>query len=158
MGPLRLWLASIALQRRGHRRLAGCVQALNTLLYSNSLSARASVGPKIWLGHHAFGIVVHDNVELGRKVTLWHNCSLEVRGDADARLVIEDEVNIGASAVIVTPPGRSLRIGRGARIGAGAVVTHDVEPGRTVVAARTRVIEAGADTDAEAEAGADADA
>jgi len=54
-------------------------------------------------------------------------------------LVIEDEVNVGASAVIVTPPGRSLRIGRGARVGAGAVVAHDVPPGATVVAARTRV-------------------
>jgi serine O-acetyltransferase len=147
MGPLRLWLASIALQRRGHRRLAGSLQRLNTLLYGNSLSARASVGPKIWLGHHAFGIVVHDNVEIGRQVTLWHNCSLEVRGDAATRLVLEDEVNVGANAVILTPPGRSLRIGRGARIGAGAVVTRDVPPGATVVAARTRLIEGDARAD-----------
>jgi serine O-acetyltransferase len=148
MGPLKLWLRSIAFERSGHRRLAACVQRLNTLLYGNSLSSRASVGSGLWLGHHALGIVVHANVELGRKVTLWHNVSLEVRGDSDTRLVIEDEVNVGASAVIVTPPGRSLRIGRGARVGAGAVVTHDVPPGATVIAARTRVHEDAATTPA----------
>jgi acetyltransferase-like isoleucine patch superfamily enzyme len=43
---------------------------------------------------------------------------------ADAPIVIEDDVWIGAGAVIV--PG--VTIGRGAIVGAGAVVTHTVPP------------------------------
>jgi acetyltransferase-like isoleucine patch superfamily enzyme len=43
--------------------------------------------------------------------------------------IVEDDVAIGAGAVIL--PG--VRIGRGALIGAGAVVTKDVPPSAVVV-------------------------
>jgi acetyltransferase-like isoleucine patch superfamily enzyme len=42
--------------------------------------------------------------------------------------VVEDEVAIGSNATILC----GLRIGRGALIGAGAVVTKDVPPGAVV--------------------------
>ncbi|HWG09848.1 MAG TPA: hypothetical protein VN672_12675 [Solirubrobacteraceae bacterium] len=141
MDPLRLWRTSIALQRGGHGHAAGALARLNTLLYGNSLSPHASVGPGVWLGHHAFGTVVQSNVTVGRDVTIWHNVSLEADEAADTQLVIEDGVKIGASAVIAAPAGRTLRIGGGARIGAGAVVTDDVPAGATVVAAPMRVVE-----------------
>jgi serine O-acetyltransferase len=141
MTPLKLWRASIALQRRGHGRAARLLSRFNTVLYGNSLSPLAAVAEGVWLGHHAFGTVVQDNVTIGRNVTIWHNVSLEAEGPADTRLAIEDDVNIGAGAVIVAEPGTTLRIGRGARVGAGAVVTDDVPSGVTVVAARMRVVE-----------------
>lgn len=140
MSPLRLWRTSIALQRRRLGFAAHLLRRVNTLLYGNSLSPRASVGTGLWLGHHAFGTVVQDNVAIGNDVTLWHNVTLEAEGDPDTRLTIEDGVKIGASAVIAAAPGQSLRVGRNARVGAGAVVTEDVPDGATVVAARTRVI------------------
>ena len=46
-------------------------------------------------------------------------------------IVLEDGVVVGANSVIMTPRHRSIRIGRGARVGAGAVVTHDV-PSKTI--------------------------
>jgi serine O-acetyltransferase len=142
MSPLKLWARSIALQRRGHGRLAGLLSRLNTLLYGNSLSPRASIGSGAWLGHHAFGTVVQDNVAIGSNVTIWHNVSLETGDAPDTRVLIEDDVKIGASAVVAAGPGETLRVGRSARIGAGAVVTEDVPAGATVVAAPTRVIAA----------------
>jgi acetyltransferase-like isoleucine patch superfamily enzyme len=54
--------------------------------------------------------------------------------------VIEDDVNIGANSVIISPSEGSLRIGRGARIGAGAVVSGDVPAGATVISAPARVL------------------
>ncbi|SRR6266540_2966228 len=42
--------------------------------------------------------------------------------------IIEDGASVGARAVIL--PG--IRVGRGAMVGAGAIVTHDVEPGSMV--------------------------
>jgi serine O-acetyltransferase len=93
-------------------------------------------------GHHGFGTMVHSNVEIGRRVRIWHNVTLAVRASTGSphRIVIEDDVQIGANSVVITPYEESLVIGRGARIGAGVVVTEDVPAGATVVGAPPRVI------------------
>jgi serine O-acetyltransferase len=148
--PERLWLTSIALQRRGHWRLAFAVKQLNTILYHNSLAPGASVASDILLGHYSHGIVVNSNVDIGRRVKIWHNVTLTAGRPARRegktprgprpRLIVEDGVMIGTNAVIIAPRGRSLRIGRGARIGAGAIVTSDVPARATVVSAPARVL------------------
>lgn len=145
MSPERLWLLSIALRQRGHRRAALWIKKLNSVLYHNSLAPGASVSPDIRFGHHGFGTIIHSNVVIGERVRIWHNVTLAVRAATGSphRIVVEDDVMIGASAVVVTPYEASLRIGRGARIGAGAVVTHDVPAGATVVSAPARVLNAG---------------
>lgn len=144
MSPERLWLLSIALRRRGHRRAALWIKKLNSVLYHNSLAPGARVSPDIRFGHHGFGTIIHSNVVIGRRVRIWHNVTLAVRAATGSphRIVVEDDVMIGASAVVVTPYEASLHIGRGARIGAGAVVTHDVPAGATVVSAPARVLSA----------------
>jgi serine O-acetyltransferase len=142
MGPVRLWRLSAALRRRGHRRLALLVKKLNSVLYHNSLAPGASFSPDITFGHHGFGTVIHSNVVIGQRVTIWHNVTIAVRASTPSPhgIVIEDDVTIGANSVIMSPHEGSLRIGRGARIGAGAVVSRDVPPGATVVSAAPRVI------------------
>jgi acetyltransferase-like isoleucine patch superfamily enzyme len=60
------------------------------------------------------------------------NVTIAVKPPRSAcEIVIEDDVVIGANAVLMTPNNKGLRIGRGAAIGAGAVVTRDVPP-RTI--------------------------
>jgi serine O-acetyltransferase len=142
MSPERLWLLSMALRRRGHWRLAFSIKQLNSILYHNSLAPGASVSPDILLGHYSHGIVIHSNVVIGRRVKIWHNVTLSVPPSDGPRseIIVEDDVKIGANAVVIPPRGRSLRIGRGARIGAGAVVTHDVPAKATVVSAPVRVL------------------
>jgi serine O-acetyltransferase len=142
MGPERLWLISIMLRRRGHRVLARRVKQLNSFLFHNSLGAGAQVCPDIYLGHHGMGVVVHDNVVIGQRVRIWQNVTLAVRSPAGSpdRIVIEDDVMIGANAVVITPLRDSIRIGRCARVGAGAVVVHDVPAGATVVGVPARVV------------------
>jgi serine O-acetyltransferase len=162
--PEKLWLTSIALQRHGHWMLAFAVKQLNTILYHNSLAPEASVSPDIALGHYSHGVVVARNVEIGRRVKIWHNVTLTAgrparRGGTTppgplSRIIVEDGVKIGTNAVIIAPRGRSLRIGRGARIGAGATVTEDVPSGATVVSQPVRVLLRDADgaRDADAQA------
>jgi serine O-acetyltransferase len=144
MSPVLLWRLSAALRRRGHPRLALLVKKLNSAIYHNSLAPAAVFSPDITFGHHGFGTVIHSNVEIGRRVTIWHNVTIAVRAASrdEERIVIEDDVSIGANSVVLAPTKRSLRIGRGARIGAGAVVVSDVPAGATVVCAPSRVIEA----------------
>jgi serine O-acetyltransferase len=144
VSPERLWRLSAALRRRGHRRLALLVKKLNSVIYHNSLAPGADFSPDVRFEHHGFGTVIHSNVVIGSGVTIYHNVTIAVRASSDSeqRIVIEDDVNIGAGAVIISPSA-DLRIGRGARIGAGAVVAQDVPPGATVVSAPPRVIQAG---------------
>jgi serine O-acetyltransferase len=147
VSPERLWRFSAALRRRGHRRLALFVKKVNSAIYHNSLAPGATFSPDIEFGHHGFGTVIHSNVVIGQRVKIWHNVTIAVRaatGDPQ-RIVIEDDVRIGANSVIITPAGRSLRIGRGAHIGAGTVVVADVPAGATVVSAPARVLHGGAD-------------
>jgi serine acetyltransferase len=168
LGPERLWLLSIAVHRRGHWVIAFWLKQLNTLVNHNSLAPGASVSPDIRLGHSSLGIVVSSEVEIGSRVKIWQNVTLSAGrparsassangdlaaagGGADAhagasgpaarsRIVIEDDVTIGANAVVIAPRGELLRIGRGARIGAGTVITEDVPPRSTVVGQPVRVL------------------
>ncbi|MEA2141343.1 MAG: serine O-acetyltransferase [Solirubrobacteraceae bacterium] len=142
VSPEKLWLLSIALWARGHRRLATLVRNVNSALYHNSLPPGATVSPDIKFGHHSLGTVIHTNVVIGRRVKIWHNVTIAMRAGAKSpyRIFIEDDVNIGANSVVISPYRRDLRIGRGARIGAGAVVSRDVPPGSTVVSVQPHVI------------------
>jgi serine O-acetyltransferase len=148
--PERLWLLSISLQRDGHWRLAFAVKQLNTVLYHNSLSPGAIVSSDIALGHYSHGIVINGNVDIGKHVKIWHNVTLTAgrpgrrcgrrSSGPSSRIVIEDGVNIGANAVVIAPRGQTQRIGRGARIGAGAIVTRDVPARATVVTPPSRIL------------------
>ncbi len=150
VSPEKLWLISIALQRRGLSVAAFAVKQLNTILYHNSLAPGASVSPDIALGHYSHGIVINRNVEIGRRVKIWHNVTLTAgrpaRGDKAgaapelSRIVVEDDVKIGTNAVVIAPRGETLSIGRGARVGAGAIVTESVPAGATVVSPPSRVL------------------
>ncbi len=145
MSPERLWLLSIALRGRGHPRLALWIKKLNSVLYHNSLAPGASVSPDIRFGHHGFGTMVHSNVVIGKRVKIWHNVTIAVRARSGwssehGMIVIEDDVRIGANSVVISPLEGTLRIGQGARIGAGTVVTHDVPAGSTVVSVPARVL------------------
>jgi serine O-acetyltransferase len=158
--PEQLWLASIALAQRGHWILAFWLKQVNGLIYHNSLSPGARVGRDVWLGHNSLGIVVNANVEIGNNVLIWHHVTLaagrpgrggredgangravaEREGPGVARIVIEDNVTLGTGAIVIAPRGTTLRIGAGARIGAGTVVTADVPPKARLVGARPRIV------------------
>jgi serine O-acetyltransferase len=79
---------------------------------------------------HPYGIVIHRNAVLGSRVTVNHQVTIGAKHPADPGApVIEDNVCIGAGARILG----AVRIGRGAVVGANAVVTRDVPSHCTVV-------------------------
>jgi serine acetyltransferase len=142
MSPQRLWRLSAALRRRRLTRLAFLVKKINSAIYHNSLPPGVDFSPDVWFGHHGFGTIIHSNVTIGREVRIWHNVLITVHAEVGAteRVTVEDGVHIGAHTVIIAPRGRSLTIGRGARIGAGALVKDDVPPGATVVGEASHVL------------------
>jgi UDP-2-acetamido-3-amino-2,3-dideoxy-glucuronate N-acetyltransferase len=102
----------------------------------------ASLGAACKVQSHTFiceGVTIRDRVFVGHGVTFVndkhpratdHAGRLQTAEDWELlRTLIEDDVSIGSGATILG----GLRVGRGAVIGAGAVVTKDVPPEAVVV-------------------------
>ncbi|MCU1498272.1 MAG: putative transferase [Acidimicrobiales bacterium] len=104
------------------------------------LPPATAVGPGLRI-RHGQGLVVNPSSRLGADVLLRHGVTIgNIRrgpGDVTASPVVGDGVEIGANAVVVGP----IRIGAGARIGAGTVVSTDVPAGAIVRPPRPDIVE-----------------
>lgn len=81
---------------------------------------------------HPYGIIIHSRTRIGQRVVIMQQVTLGGRQlGVNEAPIIEDDVYIGAGAKVLG----LVRIGRGAVVGANAVVTRDVPPGATVVGA-----------------------
>ena len=77
------------------------------------------------------GVVIGETAEIGANVTIYQGVTLGGTGfDTGKRHpTVQDNVTIGSGAKLLGP----ITIGHGAKIGANAVVIHDVPPNSTVV-------------------------
>ena len=99
-----------------------------------SLPLPTPVGPGMQIVHGQ-GLVISWKARIGADCEFHQGVTLgEVKG---ASPILEDGVSIGANAVLLG----GIRIGRGARIGAGAVVTKDVPAGRSAVGNPARLLD-----------------
>ena len=87
--------------------------------------------PKSVFLPHPLGIVIHTQTRIGDDVVIGHQVTLGGRDLTGASPEVEDGAYIGAGAKILG----KVRIGRGATVGANAVVTRDVPEGAIVVGA-----------------------
>jgi UDP-2-acetamido-3-amino-2,3-dideoxy-glucuronate N-acetyltransferase len=112
----------------------------------------AVIGDRCKIQSHTF---VCDGVEIGDEVFVGHGVVFvndkrprattdegQLQTEEDWTLlhtVVERRVSLGSGAVVLG----GVRIGEGALVGAGAVVTKDVEPGEVVIGnpARARAVE-----------------
>ena len=102
--PARLWYASTRLHRRGWGRTAKLLKAVNFAMYKCLLPGEADVSADVILEHYAVWTV-------GRGVRIFHGVT--VAGStwigSPHRVVIGDDVSIGAGAIVVGGPARTIR-------------------------------------------------
>jgi serine O-acetyltransferase len=142
MNPSFLWLLSCQAYQRKFYFIARLLKTINFLVFHAVLPYEAKVDKDIRLEHYGLGIVVHPNVEIGFNVKVYHHVTLatETWIGSEHKIIIGNNVMIGAGAVIIGRGDQSLIIGDNAKIGANAVVTHNVLPGQTVVGVPARPI------------------
>jgi serine O-acetyltransferase len=85
---------------------------------------------------HPYGITIHAWAHIGQGCVIYQNVTVGTTGDSDLAPIIEDDVFVGANAVIIG----AIRVGHGSTVGAGAVVIADVPPESTVVGNPARVV------------------
>lgn len=99
---------------------------VNKWLNGCVIGVKAQFGPGFVL-IHPVGVVINSAVRGGRNV--WLESGVVIGDNRGGVPVIEDDVFVGSGAKIIG----GLRIGRGARVGANAVVLKDVPAGATAV-------------------------
>jgi serine O-acetyltransferase len=115
---------------------AGVPLAPRALAYGSRALTGIEIHPAARIGDalfidHGMGVVIGETAEVGRSVTMYQGVTLGGTGFATGKRhpTVEDNVTIGSGAKLLGP----ITIGHGAKIGANAVVIHDVPPNSTVV-------------------------
>lgn len=98
----------------------------------------ATIGRRLFIDH-GMGVVIGETTEIGDDVLIYQGVTLGGTSHRKEKRhpTIEDHVMVSAGASVIGP----VRIGRGSRIGAGAVVVSSAPPYSTIVGIPGKVIE-----------------
>lgn len=111
-----------------------CLRKIAKIRYEIwSVVTHSDIDPMTTIGEglelpHAMGIVFHGDVVIGQNCMIMQQVTLGMIGPGEVP-VIGDDVYIGAGAKVIG----KVRVGNGARIGAGAVVLKDIPANYTAV-------------------------
>lgn len=132
---LQAWRVSNALWRKGRRDLALLLQSLSSDQLSVSIHPTASIGTQVFLDH-ATGIIIGAHAQIGDEVTILQNVTIGRRqSEPDRAPKIGRGVLLSAGSSVFG----DVSIGDFARIGADALVEHDVPAGCTAVGVPARL-------------------
>ena len=115
---------------RGHRLVARLISQWMRGRTGIEIHPGATIGRRFFIDH-GNGVVIGETAEVGDDVMIYHDVTLGGRSLAKVKRhpTIEDGVTIGAGARVLGP----IVVGKGAQIGANAVVVRDVPAGAVVV-------------------------
>ncbi|HEY6794657.1 MAG TPA: serine O-acetyltransferase EpsC [Kineosporiaceae bacterium] len=137
-----LWLhrVSHALWLKRHYLVARLLSQFGRAITGVEIHPGARIGRRFFIDH-GMGVVVGETAEIGDDVMLYQGVTLGGRSLEKAKRhpTLDDGVTVGAGARVLGP----ITIGRGAQVGANAVVVRDVPPGAVVVGVPGRVRERG---------------
>jgi serine O-acetyltransferase len=125
-----------ALHRAGFKLLARILANLSRWLTGVDIHPGAEIAPGVFIDHGS-GVVIGETAVVGSGSLLYQGAVLGGTSKEKKKRhpALGKNVEVGAGAIILGP----LRIGDGARIGAGSVVIRDVPAGATVIGVPGRV-------------------
>jgi len=133
-----IWLHRIAHYLWKHKLRLGAriLSHLNRWLTGIDIHPGARIGSSVFIDHGA-GVVIGETAVIGGGSLLYQGAVLggTSKEATQRHPTLGQNVEVGAGAIILGP----VRVGDGARIGAGSVVIRDVPGGATVVGVPGRV-------------------
>ncbi|MCR9218710.1 MAG: serine O-acetyltransferase [Alphaproteobacteria bacterium] len=132
------------LYRADWHLLARGISQLARWLTGVEIHPGATIGERFFIDH-GMGVVIGETAEIGDDVTLYHDVTLGGVSPAEAsdeqrcqkrHPTLEDGVIVGSGAQILGP----ITVGKGARVGANAVVVKAVPEGATVAGIPAKVV------------------
>ncbi len=141
---LLFYRASHGAWRHGWRLLGRFISHVGKILTGIEIHPAAQIGRRFVIDHGT-GVVVGETSVIGDDVTIYHAVTLGgiapsvdsgSQVDQKRHPTVQDGAIIGSGAQILGP----ITIGKGARIGANAVVTRDLPAGVTAVGIPARVV------------------
>jgi serine O-acetyltransferase len=125
------------LWRGGRRDLAHFLQSRVSEVFAIDIHPAVPVGRGVFIDHGT-GLVVGETAVIGDDVSILQEVTLggtgKERGDRHPK--VRDGVLLAAGAKVLG----NIEIGRGAKVGAGSVVLHDVPPCATVAGVPARIV------------------
>lgn len=127
-----LWLHRIAhfFWNHGMKLLGRILSHLNRLITAIEIHPGAEIGTGVFIDHGS-GVVIGETSRIGDDVLIYQGVVLggTKKNQEKRHPTIEENVELGAGAILLGP----IRVGKGARVGAGSVVTSDVPSNSTAV-------------------------
>ena len=120
----KLWTTDFAL-----RPLARILSQATRFFTGIEIHPGATIGRRFFIDH-GMGVVIGETAEIGDDVLMYHQVTLggRSRGRFKRHPTIGNRVLLGAGAKVIGP----ITVGDGAKIGANALVIHDVPAGAVV--------------------------
>ncbi len=135
-----IWMHRVAhwLWQHDLKLIARLISELARLLTGIEIHPGATIGRRLFIDH-GMGVVIGETTEIGDDVLIYQGVTLGGTSLKKEKRhpTIEDHVMVSAGASVIGP----VRIGRGSRIGAGAVVVSSAPPYSTIVGIPGKVIE-----------------
>src|SRR5271157_2279707 len=133
-----LWFHRRAHWLRAHNMKfwARFVSHISRFLTGIEIHPGAVIGRRVVIDH-GMGVVIGETAEVGNDVLIYMGVVLggTALENVKRHPTIDDGVIIGSGAIVLGP----IRIGKGAKVGAGSVVVRSVPPGATVVGVPGRI-------------------
>jgi serine O-acetyltransferase len=116
--------------------LPRCLALFNRVVFAVQLPSETRLGRGVLFSYSGLGTVIHPRAVIGDRVVIAAGVVVGGRSGIFEVPVIEDDVQLGVGAKVLGP----VRVGRGAIVGANAVVLQDVPAGAVVGGIPARVL------------------
>ena len=131
--------------------VARIISQFSRFLTGIEIHPKAKIGKNLFIDH-GMGVVIGETSEIGDNVTIYHAVTLggispsiksHEQRDVKRHPTLNNNVVIGSGAQVLGP----ITIGEHAKVGANAVVTHDVPPHAVMVGIPAKNIKSKPDED-----------